>query len=135
MESVHTTRPDGPKPTDTVVIGGGLAGLSAAITAARGGAQVSLLEARTILGGRARTDEHSGYLRNEGPRALYLAGHGMKVLKSLGVDPTGKSPVITGSALRADGSMDLLPSGRLRWPAPSSWAHGPKQNWWGPWGA
>ena len=111
MESVHSMRLDGPKPTDTVVIGGGLTGLSAAITAARGGARVSLLEARATLGGRARTDEHSGYLRNEGPRALYLAGHGMKVLRALGVDPTGKSPVITGKVLRADGTMDLLPLG------------------------
>jgi sarcosine oxidase subunit alpha len=39
---------------DVIVVGGGVAGMSAALAAARGGARVSLLEATPMLGGAAR---------------------------------------------------------------------------------
>ncbi|MFE4452902.1 NAD(P)-binding protein [Streptomyces sp. NPDC056796] len=55
------------------VIGGGFAGLTAAITAAESRAQVTLHEAHHTLGGRARTAE-GPYLTNEGPHALYRGG-------------------------------------------------------------
>ncbi|MFE7127616.1 NAD(P)-binding protein [Streptomyces sp. NPDC057617] len=63
--TTHTTR--------ITVIGGGLAGLTAAITAAESGAAVTLYEAHHTLGGRARTAE-GPYLTNEGPHALYSRG-------------------------------------------------------------
>jgi len=55
------------------VVGGGLAGLTAAITCAEGGAGVSLLEAHTTLGGRARTSD-GPYKANFGPHAMYKDG-------------------------------------------------------------
>lgn len=55
------------------VIGGGIAGLTAAITAAESGAAVTLHEAHDTLGGRARTAE-GPYKTNEGPHALYSGG-------------------------------------------------------------
>ncbi|MEU7030453.1 FAD-dependent oxidoreductase [Streptomyces sp. NPDC046275] len=55
------------------IIGGGFAGLTAAITAAEAGARVTLYEAHHTLGGRARTAE-GPYLTNEGPHALYRGG-------------------------------------------------------------
>src|SRR5215218_6949217 len=55
------------------VIGGGFAGLTAAITAAEAGASVTVHEAHHTLGGRARTAE-GPYRTNEGPHALYSAG-------------------------------------------------------------
>lgn len=55
------------------VIGGGFAGLTAAITAAEAGAEVTLHEAHHTLGGRARTAE-GPYRTNEGPHALYRRG-------------------------------------------------------------
>ncbi|MFE9398375.1 phytoene desaturase family protein [Streptomyces flavidovirens] len=55
------------------VIGGGVAGLTAAITAAESGAKVTLYEAHDTLGGRARTAE-GPYKTNEGPHALYNGG-------------------------------------------------------------
>ncbi|WP_369235052.1 FAD-dependent oxidoreductase [Streptomyces sp. R21] len=55
------------------VIGGGFAGLTAAITAAEAGAEVTLYEAHHTLGGRARTAE-GPYRTNEGPHALYSGG-------------------------------------------------------------
>ncbi|ODA75573.1 hypothetical protein APS67_000136 [Streptomyces sp. AVP053U2] len=48
------------------VLGGGFAGLTAAITAAEAGAQVTLHEAHHTLGGRARTAE-GPYRTNGGP--------------------------------------------------------------------
>ncbi len=55
------------------VVGAGLAGLTAAITCAEGGATVSLLEAHAKLGGRARSDD-GPYKANFGPHALYKDG-------------------------------------------------------------
>ncbi|KAF4406674.1 NAD(P)-binding protein [Streptomyces lycii] len=55
------------------VIGGGFAGLTAAITCAESGAAVSLYEAHRELGGRARTAD-GPYRTNEGPHALYNGG-------------------------------------------------------------
>ncbi|MFJ4965812.1 NAD(P)-binding protein [Streptomyces sp. NPDC088729] len=55
------------------VVGGGFAGLTAAITAAESGAPVTLYEAHRTLGGRART-AGGPYLTNEGPHALYRHG-------------------------------------------------------------
>jgi phytoene dehydrogenase-like protein len=55
------------------VIGGGFAGLTAALTAAEAGAKVTVYEAHHTLGGRARTAE-GPYRTNEGPHALYNGG-------------------------------------------------------------
>ncbi|MFI8289515.1 FAD-dependent oxidoreductase [Streptomyces sp. ms191] len=55
------------------VVGGGFAGLTAAVTAAEAGARVTLHEAHHTLGGRARTAE-GPYRTNEGPHALYRGG-------------------------------------------------------------
>lgn len=55
------------------VVGGGFAGLTAAITAAEAGAAVTLYEAHHTLGGRARTTE-GPYRTNLGPHALYAGG-------------------------------------------------------------
>lgn len=55
---------------DVVVVGGGLAGLAAAATAAGTGASVLVLDAHR-LGGRALTDEVDGYRFNRGAHALY----------------------------------------------------------------
>ncbi|MGW1295588.1 FAD-dependent oxidoreductase [Streptomyces sp. NPDC002533] len=58
---------------DIHIVGGGLAGLTAAITAAESGARVTLHEGHQTLGGRARTAE-GPYRANEGPHALYHRG-------------------------------------------------------------
>ncbi|MGW3420642.1 FAD-dependent oxidoreductase [Streptomyces phaeochromogenes] len=63
-----------PHPTHRItVVGGGFAGLTAAITAAEAGAKVTVYEAHHTLGGRARTTE-GPYKTNEGPHALYKGG-------------------------------------------------------------
>ena len=96
--------------SDVVVVGGGLAGLTAAVTAAQRGARVTVLEARSDVGGRARTTESNGFLFNEGPHALYKATGGMDVLQRLGVKPDGGDPPTKGHGL-LDGRLGTLPSG------------------------
>ncbi len=55
------------------IVGGGLAGLTAAIACAEGGAPVTLLERSGALGGRARSSE-GPYKTNIGPHAFYKDG-------------------------------------------------------------
>jgi len=50
-------RPVNSKPCDAVVVGGGPNGLAAAITLARAGRSVQLIEGRETIGGGARTAE------------------------------------------------------------------------------
>ena len=55
------------------VVGGGMAGLTAAIASAEGGARVRLLEAHEALGGRARS-MGGPYKANFGPHVIYKDG-------------------------------------------------------------
>lgn len=73
---------------DVVVVGGGIAGWSAALTAAEGGASVVLLEAHEH-GGRARTVVRDGWSHNIGPHALYLHGHLQQLLDQRGIRLAG----------------------------------------------
>ncbi|WP_406114647.1 FAD-dependent oxidoreductase [Streptomyces sp. NBC_01014] len=82
------------------VIGGGFAGLTAAITAAESGAEVTLWEAHRTLGGRARTAE-GPYRTNEGPHALYSGGPNWTWLKQRQLlDPVVAAPPLALARLR-----------------------------------
>lgn len=94
---------------EVTIIGGGLAGLTAAITAAQHGSQVRLLEARAELGGRARTTPQP-YRANLGPHALYQDGEFWRWLEERSLLPPtvgrGKEPL----ALRRRGELtDEIP--------------------------
>ncbi|HEX5502261.1 MAG TPA: FAD-dependent oxidoreductase, partial [Thermomicrobiales bacterium] len=69
-----TARREGGAAAGVAVVGGGLAGLTAALYLARGGRAVTLFEKAHDLGGRAITEESEGYYFNLGPRALYRRG-------------------------------------------------------------
>ncbi|MFJ4872613.1 phytoene desaturase family protein [Streptomyces sp. NPDC088757] len=66
------------------IVGGGFAGLTAAVTAAEAGTAVTLYEAHRDLGGRARTAE-GPYRTNDGPHALYGGGPHWTWLKQRGL--------------------------------------------------
>jgi phytoene dehydrogenase-like protein len=68
-----------------IIVGGGIAGLIAAIELARSGAKVTLFEAAADLGGRARTKNAEGFLLNQGPHALYIKGEFHRELQRLGI--------------------------------------------------
>jgi phytoene dehydrogenase-like protein len=98
-----------PESVDVVVIGGGLAGLTAANHIADNGMSVVVLEARSSVGGRATTDLRSGMLFNQGPRAFYLDGAALSTLRRMGVDPPGGVPASKGAVAVRDGRVGLLP--------------------------
>jgi phytoene dehydrogenase-like protein len=96
---------------DVTVVGGGLAGLTAAAVVARAGRSVLVLEQASDLGGRAVTQVRDGVHWNLGAHAIYCRGHAFRLLRELGVPFTGRYPS-PGRALvvRADGSY-RLPAG------------------------
>ena len=94
---------------DVVVVGGGLAGLTAAAFAARSGASVVVLDGHG-LGGRARTATVHGFRFNQGPHALYETGEAMAVLRELGVDVPGGAPS-RSIAVIVDGAPQRFPVG------------------------
>ena len=103
---------------DVVVVGGGLAGLAAAATAAGTGASVLVLDAHR-LGGRALTDEVDGYRFNRGAHALYRGAAGRGVLDRLGVAVRGAPPIVADSRVRRGdrvGALGLGAAGIARSP-------------------
>ena len=95
---------------DTVVIGGGLAGLVAANHLADSGTTVTVIEARSAVGGRASTTERDGFLVNEGPHALYRGGVGAAALGELGIEAAGGMPSVTKSYGLSNGRVSCLPA-------------------------
>lgn len=74
---------------DVAIIGGGLAGLTAACLLVREGKRVVVLEKSNRLGGRAITNDKNGVLMNLGPHGLYLSGDAMTILTELGLSIPG----------------------------------------------
>lgn len=95
----------------TLVVGGGLTGLAAAVGAAQRGERVIVVERGKELGGRGRSDTEGGYALNLGPHALYPRAH--QLLGELGVEAEGKIPSTEALAMRMGGRVVPLPTGAL----------------------
>jgi len=97
--------------TDIAIIGGGIAGLSAACEAARAGRQTSLFETTPDLGGRAQTRLQHGFAFNRGPHALFAKGALRQALKDFGVKYSAqKLELTTGKILWGEELHPLLVS-------------------------
>src|ERR1051326_8320976 len=70
---------------DVAIVGGGIAGLTAAAVLSRSGKTVSVFERAGHAGGRAQTQNLEGFHFNLGPHALYRGGHAFRVLGELGI--------------------------------------------------
>ncbi|MFM1653408.1 phytoene desaturase family protein [Brevibacillus sp. B_LB10_24] len=77
---------------DVVIVGGGLAGLTAAVYLAKAGQKVAVLEKSERLGGRADTITKNGVKLNLGGHALYRGGEAYEILQELGITPEGGIP-------------------------------------------
>ena len=92
---------------DTIIIGGGLAGLSAALHLHRAGRSFTLLEAADRCGGRVQTDPHAGYLLDHGFQVMLTAYPECRALLDYEALDLKKFP--PGAVLlQADGSRDRI---------------------------
>ncbi|MCC9075679.1 FAD-dependent oxidoreductase [Litorilinea aerophila] len=81
------------------IVGGGLAGLTAAALLARAGADVTLLEQAREIGGRARTQRDDGFHFNLGPHALYQGSPALTIFAELGVPVPAGRVAVAGYAI------------------------------------
>ncbi|MHB1606509.1 MAG: protoporphyrinogen oxidase [Leptospirales bacterium] len=98
---------------DTIVVGGGIAGLAAAMTLKKSGQTVRLLEARGYLGGAMMTVRDQGYLLEFGPNSL-IAGPDepiMAWIRNLGIERTilPASPSAKNRFILRDGKLFPVP--------------------------
>ncbi|MGG0275816.1 phytoene desaturase family protein [Bacillus rhizoplanae] len=77
---------------DVAIIGGGFAGLTAALFLAKEGKKVVVLEKSDRYGGRSMTINKNGVLMNLGAHALYKGGEAMKIFDELGITIKGNEP-------------------------------------------
>ncbi len=99
------------KDQNVIVIGGGIAGLTAAVFLAHAGKSVTLCEKAGTVGGRATTEEKKGFHFNLGPHALYADGQGARILRELGIKFTGGKPGSFGSYAVLHGRKHTFPNG------------------------
>jgi phytoene dehydrogenase-like protein len=95
------------KPQITVV-GGGIAGLVAAIACAEDGTKVRLVEAHVCLGGRARSTD-GPYKANLGPHAMYNDGAFWRWMRERDILPAYRRARLTGVRLRLGGTLRRTP--------------------------
>jgi hydroxysqualene dehydroxylase len=76
--------------TDVVVVGGGLAGIAAAVRLAERGRSVRLLERRTRLGGQASSLDHTGLVADTGQHVFLRCYHQYRAL----LDRMGASDLV-----------------------------------------
>ena len=93
---------------EITVVGGGVAGLTAAITCAERGAKVQLFEAHDALGGRARSTD-GPYRANLGPHAIYKGGVLFDWLSERGLMPPLTRPLLTGVRFHYAGDVHRTP--------------------------
>ena len=96
---------------DLAVVGGGLAGLSAAALVAKAGRSVVLFEQAGDIGGRATTQVREGVFFNLGAHALYFWGQAFALLRELDVRFSGHFPDPGKSFLLTDRDEAPLPRG------------------------
>ncbi|WP_307811675.1 NAD(P)/FAD-dependent oxidoreductase [Planomonospora parontospora] len=100
--------------TEITIIGGGLAGLTAAIACAEGGARVTLHEAHRSLGGRARSSA-APYVANDGPHVFYSDGEPWHRMAARGLVRPFRRPTpgeLARSRFRYGGRLRHRPGGR-----------------------
>lgn len=94
---------------DVAVVGGGVAGLTAAIYAAKAGKNTILIEKQDRLGGRAITNKKDGVYFNLGAHALFK-GDALATFHELGIQVSGTEPSTAAYGIWKD-KLSVLPTG------------------------
>ncbi len=84
---------------DVAIVGGGIAGLTAALFLGQEGKKVVVLEKSDRYGGRAMTNNKNGVLMNLGAHALFKSGEAMKIFDELGITIKGGEPSIDAQVI------------------------------------
>ncbi len=114
-----------PKPLPVAVIGGGWAGLSAAVTLCRAGVPATLFEAGRQLGGRARCVPFDDLRVDNGQHLVIGAYHGLlELLEIVGVDTARAFARLPLTLYLRRGRRRLLDLQARRLPAPLHLAAG-----------
>ncbi len=93
---------------DVAVVGGGIAGLTAAIYVAKTGKRTILLEKQERLGGRGITNKKNGQYFNLGGHALYR-GDAFATFRECGLRLHGNQPSIDAHGICKD-KVHVLPT-------------------------
>jgi phytoene dehydrogenase-like protein len=86
-----------------IIIGGGLAGLTAANALAQPGRKITILEQSEHLGGRAITQHDAGFFLNLGAHALYRGGPAMRTFTEWNIPFEGHLPATDRTHLVYEG--------------------------------
>ena len=100
----------------TVIIGGGISGLSAAYYLAKGGASSTIIESRTRLGGVIQTEHVEGCIIEAGPDSFLSAKPAaMELIRELGLasDVIGSNDHLRITFVRKNGRLVPLPDGLM----------------------
>jgi oxygen-dependent protoporphyrinogen oxidase len=96
------------------VVGGGIAGLTAAYHAARAGARVTLLEGSPEVGGKLRVSDVAGLPVDEGAEAMLARRpEGLGLVRELGLGDRLVYPGTTSAAIWSRGVLHPMPGGHV----------------------
>ncbi len=97
-----------------VVVGGGVAGLSAAAEACRRGARVTVLEGSSRLGGKVAVSEVGGLAVDEGADSMLTrVPDGLALAREAGLEPELVAPATGQAFVWSRGALRPLPTGTL----------------------